>query len=82
VKSKILLSVTEAEFQKILDHRGIVALDPIGTLAHLQLGRTYALSGNNVKAKSAYERFFTLWKGADANLPLLQRAKAEYAGLK
>jgi Tfp pilus assembly protein PilF/predicted Ser/Thr protein kinase len=70
-----------AEFQKILDHRGIVGLDPIGALAHLQLGRVYRLSGDNAKAKSAYQAFFTLWKDADSGIPVLKQAKAEYARL-
>ena len=55
-------SEAAAEFQKILDHRGIVVSDPIGALAHLQLGRAYALSGENAKAKTAYQDFLTLWK--------------------
>src|SRR6516164_8735620 len=58
-----------AEFQKILDHRGLVGLDPIGALAHLQLGRTFALSGDNTNAKAAYQDFLTLWKGADSDVP-------------
>jgi tetratricopeptide (TPR) repeat protein len=70
-----------AEFQKILDHRGIVAIDPIGALAHLQLGRVFALSGERTKAKAAYEAFLTLWKDADADIPILKRARAEYARL-
>ena len=70
-----------AEFQKILDHRGIVAIDPIGALAHLQLGRVFALSGEKAKAKVAYESFLALWKDADADVPILKRAKAEYARL-
>ncbi len=68
-----------AEFQKILAHRGIVASDPIGALARLQLGRAYALSGDNLKAKTAYEDFLTLWRDADSNTPILKQAKAEYA---
>jgi eukaryotic-like serine/threonine-protein kinase len=71
-----------AEFQKILDHRGIVGMDPIGALAHLQLGRAYTLSGDNAKAKSAYERFLTLWKDADLDIQILKQAKAEYAQLQ
>ena len=71
-----------AEFQKILDHRGIVGLDPIGALAYLQLGRAYALSGDIVKAKSAYDAFLTLWKDADPSIPILKQAKAEYAKLQ
>jgi hypothetical protein len=70
-----------AEFQKILDHRGIVGADPIGVLAHLQLGRTFALTGDTVKAKLAYGDFLTLWKDADSDIPILVQAKAEYARL-
>jgi tetratricopeptide (TPR) repeat protein len=70
-----------AEFQKILDHRGIVGLDPIGALAHLQLGKTFALSGDKAKAKAAYEAFLALWKDADVEAPILKSAKAEYARL-
>jgi tetratricopeptide (TPR) repeat protein len=67
-----------AEFQKILDHRGIVALDPIGALAHWRLGRVFALSGDKTKAKAAYEAFLALWKDADGDVPILKSAKAEY----
>ncbi|MGD0301520.1 MAG: protein kinase [Bryobacteraceae bacterium] len=67
-----------AEFQKILNHRGIVASDPIGALAHLQLGRALAMSGDKAKAKAAYQDFLTLWKDADPDLPILKQAKAEY----
>jgi hypothetical protein len=69
------------EFQKILDHRGIVVTDPIGALAHLQLGRAYALSGDKTKAKSAYQEFLTLWKDADPDIPIPKQAQAEYANL-
>jgi eukaryotic-like serine/threonine-protein kinase len=69
------------EFQKILDHRGAVVGDPIGALAQLQLGRAYALSGDQTKAKIAYQDFLTLWKDADPDIPVLQQAKAEYAKL-
>ena len=71
-----------AEFQKILDHRGIVVSDPIGALAHLQLGRAFALSGDKAKAKAAYQDFLTLWKDADPDIPILKQAKAEYAKLQ
>ena len=71
-----------AEFQKILDHRGIVGADPIGALAHLQLGRAFALSGDTIKAKAAYQDFLTLWKDADPDIPILRQAKAEYARLQ
>jgi serine/threonine protein kinase/tetratricopeptide (TPR) repeat protein len=70
-----------AEFQKILDHRGIVGLDPIGALAHLQLGRVFALSGDKAKAKAAYQHFLSVWKDADPDIPILKTAKAEYARL-
>ena len=70
-----------AEFQKILDHRGIVGADPIGVLAHLQLGRAFALSGDKVKGKAAYEAFLALWKDADPDTAILKSAKTEYARL-
>ncbi len=71
-----------AEFQKILDHRGIVVNEPIGALAHLQIGRAYALQGDTAKSKAAYQDFLTLWKDADPDVPILNAAKAEYAKLK
>jgi len=70
-----------AEFQKVLNHRGIVLADPIGALAHLQLGRAYVVSGDITKAKSAYQDFLALWKDADPDLPVLKQASAEYAKL-
>ncbi len=70
-----------AELQKILDHGGIVLLDPIGALTRLQLGRAYSVSGEMAKAKNAYRDFLTLWKDADADIPILKQARAEYAGL-
>jgi len=70
------------EFQKVLDHRGIVVSDPIGALAHLQFGRALALSGDRTKAQSAYQDFLTLWKDADLDIPILKQAKAEYARLR
>jgi tetratricopeptide (TPR) repeat protein len=69
-----------AEFQRVLDHRGIVLADPIGSLAHLQLGRALLLSGE-IRARSAYQEFLNLWKDADADIPVLQQARAEYAKL-
>jgi hypothetical protein len=71
-----------AEFQKILDHRGIVLNEPIGALAHLGQARACAMSGDTVKARTAYQDFFTLWKDADPDIPILKEAKAEYAKLK
>jgi tetratricopeptide (TPR) repeat protein len=70
-----------AEFQKVLNHRGIVLADPIGVLAHLQLGRAYVVSGDKTKAKNAYKDFLTLWKEADPDIPVLKQASAEYAKL-
>jgi hypothetical protein len=67
------------EFQKVIDHRGIVFADPIGALAHLQLGRALVLLGEKDKARSAYQDFLTLWKDADPDIPVLKRAKAGYA---
>ena len=69
------------EFQKILDHPGLVRSEPIGVLAHLQLGRAYALSGDTDKARSAYSDFFALWKAADSEIPILKEAKSEYLKL-
>jgi len=71
-----------AEFQKVLNHRGIVLADPIGALVHLQLGRAYIVSGDMAKAKNAYQDFLTLWKDADPDIPILKQAKAEYATLQ
>jgi tetratricopeptide (TPR) repeat protein len=70
-----------AEFQKILDHRGIVISDTVGALARLQIGRAYAMSGDRAKAKTAYQDFLSLWKGADADIPVLKQAQAEYMKL-
>jgi tetratricopeptide (TPR) repeat protein len=71
-----------AEFQRLLDGRTIVVSDPVGALAHLQLGRALALSGDNAKAKTAYQDFLTLWKEADSDIPVLKQAKAEFANLR
>ena len=70
-----------AEFQRIVDHRSIVLVDPIDALARLQLARALALSGDTVKAKSVYNDLLTLWKNADPGLPVLNEARAEYARL-
>jgi DNA-binding winged helix-turn-helix (wHTH) protein/predicted Zn-dependent protease len=70
-----------AEFQKILDHPGIVLNEPIGALAHLQIGRAYAMQGDSAKARTAYHDFLTLWKDADPAIPILIAAKSEYAKL-
>jgi tetratricopeptide (TPR) repeat protein len=71
-----------AEFQKVLNHRGVVFADPIGALAHLQLGRAYVASGDMAKARNAYQDFLTLWKDADEDIPVLKQARAEYARLR
>jgi hypothetical protein len=70
------------EFQKFIDHRGIVVNYFVGALARLGLARSYALSGDTAKAKAAYQEFFTLWKDADPDIPILKEAKAEYAKLR
>jgi eukaryotic-like serine/threonine-protein kinase len=68
------------EFQKILDHPGVVLNEPIGALAHVGLARAYAMQGDTAKARAAYQDFLTLWK--DADIPILIAAKSEYAKLK
>ena len=67
------------EFQKIIDHRGIVLNFPTGALARLGLARAYAVQGDIVKARAAYQDFLTRWKVADPDIPILKQAKAEYA---
>ena len=70
-----------AEFQRILDHRSIVLVDPMDAMARLQLARALALSGDTVKAKSAYNDLLTLWENADPKIPMVEEARAEYARL-
>jgi hypothetical protein len=70
------------EFQKFLDHPGLVVNYPLASLAHLGLARAYGLSGDTAKAKNAYQDFLTLWKDADPDIPILKEAKAEYAKLQ
>jgi tetratricopeptide (TPR) repeat protein len=70
------------EFRKVVDHPGLVQNEPIGALAHLGLGRAYALTGDVIKAKAAYQQFLTLWRDADPDVPLPKQAKAEYAKLQ
>ena len=71
-----------AEFQKFIDHRGLVADFPWGALARVGLARAYAMQGDTAKARTAYQDFLTLWKDADPDIPILKEAKAEYANLK
>jgi serine/threonine protein kinase/predicted Zn-dependent protease len=71
-----------AEFQKIVDHPGVVLNFPLGALARLGLGRAYALAGDKTKEKAAYQDFLALWKDADPDIPILKEAKAEYEKLQ
>ncbi len=71
-----------AEFQKFVDHPGIIQNFLLGSLARLQLARAYAVSGDTAKAKAAYQDFLTLWKDADSDIPILKEAKAESAKLQ
>jgi eukaryotic-like serine/threonine-protein kinase len=67
---------------QIVDHPGVVLFNPVGAFARLGLARAYALSGDTPKARTAYQDFFGLWKEADADVPILKQAKAEYAKLQ
>jgi serine/threonine protein kinase/tetratricopeptide (TPR) repeat protein len=71
-----------AEFQKIIDHRGLMMGDPAGARALLEKARSLARAGDQVGARAAYEDFLTLWKDADPDVPLLAQAQADYAKLK
>jgi len=75
-------SAAVVEFQKLLDHAGIVQNFLLGSLAHLGLARSYALSGDTAKSRIAYQDFFAVWKDADPDIPILKEAKAEYAKLQ
>lgn len=70
-----------AEFQKFIDYRGVVLNFPLAALAQLGLARAQALAGNLSAARTTYQNFLGLWRDADADLPLLQQAKSEYARL-
>ncbi len=70
-----------AEFRKITGHRGLVFCDPVGAVAWWRLGHALALSGDTANAKAAYQEFFTLWKEADADIPVLQQARTEFGRL-
>ncbi len=72
----------EAEFQKVLDHPGVVLADPIGALAHLQLARARVLSGDRDGGTAEYQEFLTLWRNADTDLPILIQARVEYGKLR
>jgi hypothetical protein len=71
-----------AEFQKIIDHPGVVQNELIGALAHLGQGRAYALAGDAAKAHAAYQDFFALWKDCDPDVPVLKDARKEYSRLQ
>ncbi|MGC1370529.1 MAG: hypothetical protein WA824_00185, partial [Candidatus Sulfotelmatobacter sp.] len=71
-----------AEFKKILDNPGLVINEPIGALAHLELGRAYSLSGDRAKASAEYQNFLVLWNDADPDIPILKQANSEYAKLE
>jgi tetratricopeptide (TPR) repeat protein len=71
-----------AEFQKLIDHRGVALNFVLGALAHLQLGRAKAQSGDLIGARQAYDRFLALWKDADPDVPILKSARTEYARLQ
>jgi len=67
------------EFRAVLDHRGVAPMSTIWELSNLGLARAYSLQGDTAKAGIAYQDFFTLWKDADPDIPVLKQAKAEYA---
>jgi hypothetical protein len=69
------------EFRKIISHRGIVLQDPVDAVARLQLARALVASGDTTRGRAAYQDFLTLWKQADANVPILKQAQAEAATL-
>jgi eukaryotic-like serine/threonine-protein kinase len=71
-----------AEFQKVVDHKGVTGNSPNAALSRLGLGRAFALSGDNAKARTAYQDFFALWNDADRDIPILKEAKAEHAKLQ
>ena len=70
-----------AQFQMIVDHPGVVGNTVIASLAHLGLARSHGMQGDTAKSKVAYQDFLALWKNADADVPILKQAKAEYAKL-
>jgi tetratricopeptide (TPR) repeat protein len=71
-----------AEFEKILNHRGIVVYDPIGAVSRWRLGQAYALSGDAQRSKAAYDDFLSLWKEADPDIPILKKVRSERATLQ
>jgi tetratricopeptide (TPR) repeat protein len=87
VRGEAFLTVDRAhealsEFQKLLDHPGLCFNDPLRTLAQLQIGRGYALLGDRIKARSAYEAFFRRWEHSDPDIPILNSARSEYNAIQ
>jgi DNA-binding SARP family transcriptional activator len=91
IKSRILPAVPTTAYAsrpwcrqvwKIISRRGLVMEDPIDAIARLQLARALAASGDTAGARAAYQDFFTLWKQADTDVPLLKQARAEAAKLR
>ena len=70
------------DFQKMIDHRGLVGNFVLGALARLGLARAYGLQGDTAKASTTYQNFLTLWRDADPDVPILKQAKSEYAKWK
>jgi hypothetical protein len=71
-----------AEFQKLIDHRGVVGTSITGPLAHLGVARARVLQNDSSGARTEYQNFFAIWKDADPDIPILKQAQAEYAKLK
>jgi len=82
VRGEVLLALHKGpeaarEFEKMIEHRSVLVSDPVGALAHLELGRAYERAGDREKARSAYADFLALWQDADPGIPILIQAKAE-----
>jgi tetratricopeptide (TPR) repeat protein len=75
-------SEAAAEFQKILDYRGLAGSNPIGVLAHWRKGKALAMAGRDQDAKTEYQQFLSLWREADTEVPILKRVNAEYGRLR
>jgi tetratricopeptide (TPR) repeat protein len=76
-------SEAAAQFQRMMEYRGgLLVNHPWQALAHLYLGRAWALADEKEKSRRAYQNFLALWKDADPDIPILQQAKAEYAKLQ
>jgi eukaryotic-like serine/threonine-protein kinase len=75
-------SAAGGEFQKIINHPGLIQNELIGALAYLELGRAHSLTHDTHKAKAAYEQFFLVWKNADSDIPILKQARVEYGKLR